>query len=170
MAAAASANDKKIFVGNLDFGVTENELKLLFEASVGPVEGVNIRRDRDTKRPKGFAFITFESPADAKRALDTMQSCIHRGRTLTIKPQIARGTQPEGGTRTQYKKPTLWGDKTNNGWYSPATDDSCAAAGSASAPSAAAVSQAEEAVHSQAEEAGHSRVEAQGKSVVEGGV
>ena len=116
---ATGSNAKKIFVGNLDFSVTESELKLLFESTAGPVEGVNIRRDRETKRPRGFAFITFVNAADAQTALDTMQNCIHRGRTLTIKPQIARGTKGNAGAGSRKKKVSVWGDKSQDGWFTP---------------------------------------------------
>lgn len=125
-----AANEKKIFVGNLDFKVTEADLKMLFECSVGPVEGINIRRDRVTKQPRGFAFVTFHSAADAQRAIDTMHNVVHRGRTLTIKPQIARGsgsasssTSGAGGKHKKHKKPSLWGDKANGGWYTPGDAD-----------------------------------------------
>ena len=125
-----SANEKKIFVGNLDFKVTEADLKMLFECSVGPVEGINIRRDRVTKQPRGFAFVTFHSAADAQRAIDTMHNSVHRGRTLTIKPQIARGSGSAsgsaggaGGKNKKHKKPSLWGDKANGGWYTPSDAD-----------------------------------------------
>ena len=113
-----SDNAKKIFVGNLDFSVTTADIKALFEASAGPVEGVNIRKDRVTKQPKGFAFVTFVNADDAQRALDVMQNTVHRGRLLSIKPQIARGkSKPKKKT-----KASLWGPKSQDGWYTPSSD------------------------------------------------
>jgi|SRR6266516_1387966 len=54
---------KKLYVGNLSFQTTENELKDLFAQS-GPVETVRIITDRDTGRPKGFGFVEMEEGAD----------------------------------------------------------------------------------------------------------
>ena len=149
--ATSSANEKKIFVGNLDFGATESDLKVFFECAVGPVEGINIRRDRITKQHRGFAFVTFASAADAKRALDTMQNVVHKGRTLTIKPQIARGGKSSGAAgrgkgKGRKKKPSLWGDKSSDGWFTPSADGEpdastngkAAAAGAAPAADASA--------------------------------
>eukprot|EP00750_Incisomonas_marina_P007695 INCI15029.1.p1 GENE.INCI15029.1~~INCI15029.1.p1 ORF type:complete len:742 (+),score=114.70 INCI15029.1:140-2365(+) len=86
-------NASKIFVGNLDFGVEESELRELF-APFGCVQGINIRKDRRTGRPRGFAFVTFDEPASAAAAIEAMHLKEHRGRPLTVKSQLARGTAP----------------------------------------------------------------------------
>ena len=62
----------KVYVGNLPFSVTEGELRALFEPH-GDIASVNVIMDRDTGRPRGFAFVEMEqasSAADAIRALD----------------------------------------------------------------------------------------------------
>ncbi len=63
---------KKLYVGNLPFTATEDELRTVFEKH-GGVESVNVITDRDTGRPRGFAFVEMQDAAaadTAKRALD----------------------------------------------------------------------------------------------------
>jgi len=122
---SASANHKKIFVGNLDFGVTDTELATLFELQIGPVEGVNIRKDKATNRPRGFAFVTFQDPNDAQKAIDTMQNFVHKGRTLSIKPQIARGSKTGNSQgKKGGKKQSIFGSKKTGGWFMPQPESS----------------------------------------------
>jgi len=59
---------KKIFVGNLDFGATEESIRPLFEA-YGTVERVSLVTDRDTGRSRGFAFVEMTDSAEADRAI-----------------------------------------------------------------------------------------------------
>src|SRR5215469_2016783 len=59
---------KNIFVGNLNFGATEDSVRSLFEV-YGPVERVNLVTDRDTGRAKGFGFVEMSANADADRAI-----------------------------------------------------------------------------------------------------
>ena len=59
---------KNIFVGNLDFAATEESLRSLFEPH-GAVEGVNLVTDRDTGRPRGFAFVEMTDSGEADRAI-----------------------------------------------------------------------------------------------------
>jgi len=58
---------KSIFVGNLNFSVTEDVLRSLFEA-YGPVERVNIVTERDTGQPRGIGFVDMTNDADASKA------------------------------------------------------------------------------------------------------
>ena len=96
-------NAAKIFVGNLDFATTHEDLRKLFQP-FGDVQGINIRKDRKTGRPRGFAFVTFDDEASATRAISEMHLKEHQGRVLTVKPQLARGTGPAPAT-----------DNTNSG-------------------------------------------------------
>ena len=62
---------KNIFVGNLDFGATEDSVRTLFEP-YGAIERVNLVTDRDTGRPRGFAFVEMTNAAEADRAIDAL--------------------------------------------------------------------------------------------------
>ena len=59
----------KVFVGNLDFNTTRDEVEALF-AQVGTVRDVFLPTDRESGRPRGFAFVEFESDEDAAKAID----------------------------------------------------------------------------------------------------
>ncbi len=74
---------KKLYVGNLPFTATEDELRTVFEKH-GGVESVNVITDRDTGRPRGFAFVEMQDAAaadTAKRALDGSEM---GGRSLRV--------------------------------------------------------------------------------------
>jgi cold-inducible RNA-binding protein len=82
---------KKIFVGNLSFQTTENDLSDAF-AQFGPVEAVAIITDRDTGRSKGFGFVTMKAE-DADKAIASMSGAELNGRTLTVneaRPMVKR--------------------------------------------------------------------------------
>jgi cold-inducible RNA-binding protein len=73
---------KKIFVGNLSFQTTENDLTDLF-AQVGAVESVSIITDRDTGRSKGFGFVAMNDD-DADKAITRFSGSELNGRSLTV--------------------------------------------------------------------------------------
>ena len=77
----------KLFVGNLDFKVTENELHDAFAAH-GAVLEANVVTDRTTGRPRGFAFVTMNSPEEAQKAIDALNGKELGGRALSV--NIAR--------------------------------------------------------------------------------
>jgi cold-inducible RNA-binding protein len=84
-------NIMKIFVGNLSFNTTENDLNNLF-AQVGTVEAVSIITDRDTGRSKGFGFVTMNDD-EASKAIAQLSGTQLDGRTLTIneaRPMVKR--------------------------------------------------------------------------------
>ena len=74
----------KLFVGNLGFDVTENELQDLF-GSFGPVTEVNLITDRATGRSRGFAFVTMATPEGAQAAPSHTQSGGDDGLALHIR-------------------------------------------------------------------------------------
>jgi cold-inducible RNA-binding protein len=84
----------KLFVGNLDFKVTANDLQAAFAAH-GTVVEANIVTDQATGRPRGFAFVTMSSPEEAQRAIDAMNGKELGGRTLTV--NIARPREERSG-------------------------------------------------------------------------
>src|ERR1700757_1404773 len=84
----------KLFVGNLDFNVTENELQDAF-AAYGTVLEANLVTDRATGRPRGFGFVTMGSPEEAQKAIDAMNGKELGGRALSV--NIARPREERSG-------------------------------------------------------------------------
>lgn len=73
----------KVFVGNLDFNATKEQVQSLFE-QVGPVQDVFLPMDRETGRPRGFAFVEYESESDAEKAIEQFNGQELLGRTLRV--------------------------------------------------------------------------------------
>jgi cold-inducible RNA-binding protein len=84
----------KLFVGNLSFNTTENDLQDAFAAH-GVVTEANLMTDRATGRPRGFAFVTMASPEEAQKAIDAMNGASLDGRNLTVNE--ARSKEERGG-------------------------------------------------------------------------
>jgi len=82
----------RLFVGNLPFDTTEEELRELF-APVGPVLRIHFPLDRETSRPRGFAFVEFEESAKAQEAIQRLNGQIFRARPLVVNEARARGEQ-----------------------------------------------------------------------------
>ncbi len=90
---------KNIFVGNLDFGATEDSIRALFE-TYGAVERVTLIRDRDTGQPRGFGFVEMTDGAEADRAITALNGQALGGRALNVneaRPRPERGHGPGGG-------------------------------------------------------------------------
>jgi len=85
---------KKLYVGSIPFGATEESLRELF-ASIGEVESVKIITDADTGRSKGFGFIEMSSAEDAKKAIEQLNGTKFMERSLTVNE--ARPQQPREG-------------------------------------------------------------------------
>ena len=91
----------KLFVGNLSFDITENDLQDLF-AAFGPVTEVNLMMDRATGRSRGFAFVTMATSEGAQAAIAGMSGKNVKGRDLTVneaRPREDRGGGGGGGGR-----------------------------------------------------------------------
>jgi RNA recognition motif-containing protein len=83
----------KLYVGNLPYETTESDLQALF-GDVGQVSTINIVRDRDTGRPRGFAFVEMSDVDGAQRAISELDRRQYGGRSLTVneaKPMAPRG-------------------------------------------------------------------------------
>jgi RNA recognition motif-containing protein len=94
----------KLFVGNLSFNTSENDLREAFAAH-GTVAEINLMMDRDTGRPRGFGFITMSTPEEAQKAIDAMNGKSIDGRALTVnvaKPREERSGG--GGGRREYRE------------------------------------------------------------------
>ena len=92
---------KNIYVGNLDFRTSEDELRQLFE-SYGTVERVNMIRDRDTGQPRGFAFVEMTNDAEAEKAIAGINGSNVGGRNLNVseaRPKPERAGGGGGGGR-----------------------------------------------------------------------
>lgn len=74
---------RKLYVGNLPFSTDETQLQDLF-AQAGTVDTVNVVRDRETGRARGFAFIEMGSDAEAQQAINQLNSYQLEGRALTV--------------------------------------------------------------------------------------
>jgi RNA recognition motif-containing protein len=86
----------KLFVGNLSFDTTENDLNDAFAAH-GTVTETNLMMDRTTGRPRGFGFITMNSPEEAQKAIAALNGSQLGGRALTVNVAKPREERPAGG-------------------------------------------------------------------------
>lgn len=84
---------KKLFVGNLDFTVNQDQLREMF-AVYGPVLSANVVIDKFSGRSKGFGFVEFENDEDAMKALAELNDSEQMGRTIAVKEAISREEQP----------------------------------------------------------------------------
>lgn len=82
--------NKKLYVGNLPFTITEAELRELFEEH-GTIESVNVITDRETGRPRGFAFVELEDTGSAEKAMRALDGREVGGRTLRVNEANERG-------------------------------------------------------------------------------
>lgn len=89
----------KLYVGNLSFQTSEQELRDLF-AQYGEVTSASLVMDRDTGRPRGFGFVEFSDPEAAKAAISGLNGKNVGGRDLTVneaKPREPGGNRGFGG-------------------------------------------------------------------------
>jgi RNA recognition motif-containing protein len=94
----------KLFVGNLSYDLTENDLQDAFAAH-GTVVEANLMMDRATGRPRGFAFVTMSTPEEAQKAISAMNGKELGGRALTVniaRPREERSHGGGGGGRGGY--------------------------------------------------------------------
>ena len=86
----------KLFVGNLSFQTTENELQDAF-AAYGTVTEANLMMDRMTNRPRGFGFVTMSTPEEAQNAIAGLNGKDLGGRAITVNVARPREERPAGG-------------------------------------------------------------------------
>ena len=103
---------KNIYVGNLDFGATEAELRALFEP-FGSVERASVMTDRDTGRSRGFGFVEMTDEGEAERAIAALNGKVIGGRPLTVnearpKPERSGGGGYGGGGGRRRRSEPGW--------------------------------------------------------------
>jgi RNA recognition motif-containing protein len=85
---------KNIYVGNLDFATTEQDLRSLFEA-YGQVDNVNIAKDKFSGQPRGFGFVEMADEAQGERAIAELNGRQVGSRTLTVNEARPREARPQ---------------------------------------------------------------------------
>ena len=86
----------RLYVGNLPFSVTEQDLEQLFSQS-GQVDSANVVTDRDTGRSRGFGFVEMESQEAANAAIDALNGYELSGRALTVNEARPKESRPSRG-------------------------------------------------------------------------
>jgi RNA recognition motif-containing protein len=92
---------KKIYVGNLAYGVSSSDLQQMFE-EFGTVQSAQVILDRDTGRSKGFGFVEMGSDQEAQKAIDGLNGKNVDGRNLTVNEARPREDRAGGGGRGGY--------------------------------------------------------------------
>lgn len=87
---------KKLYVGNLTYGVSNADLEQLF-AQYGSVQSAQVIQDRETGRSKGFGFVEMETDEEARAAIESLHDQEHNGRRLTVNEARPREDRGGGG-------------------------------------------------------------------------
>lgn len=87
---------KKLYCGNLSYGMTNADLEALF-SPFGPVRSADVIMDRESGRSKGFGFVEMENNADADAAVDALNDKEYEGRPLKVNEARPREERPRGG-------------------------------------------------------------------------
>src|SRR3954453_9980552 len=87
---------KKLYVGNLSYGVDSSVLEQLFSAH-GTVQSAEVISDRDSGRSKGFGFVQMGTDEEAQAAIAALNGQQHNGRALTVNEAKPREDRPRGG-------------------------------------------------------------------------
>ena len=98
---------KNIFVGNLDFGATEESIRSLF-APYGAIEKVSLVTDRDTGRSRGFAFVEMTNSGEADRAIEALNGENLGGRALNVNEARPKTNSGGGGGGRGGRREPRW--------------------------------------------------------------
>jgi cold-inducible RNA-binding protein len=99
---------KKLYVGNLPYGITSSDLERVFQEH-GTVESAQVITDRDTGRSKGFGFVEMRNSAEADAAVQALNGQDFNGRALTVNE--ARPREDRGGGRRE-----VGGERAKSGY------------------------------------------------------
>jgi len=111
--------NKKLYVGNLLYEITDEDLKTLF-TQVGTVVSATVIRYQDTGRSKGFGFVEMSTEEEAQKAIETFNEQDNKGRKLVVseaRPPKPRGDFGGGGRRGGYDRRGGGGYGDNRGGY-----------------------------------------------------
>jgi len=92
-------NESRLYVGNLSYKTSDADLQNYF-SQVGVVTSVNVMLDKFTGKSRGFAFVEFSTPDEAKKAVEQLHTKEFQGRQLTVniaRPREERPPRPPGG-------------------------------------------------------------------------
>ena len=100
-------NENRLFIGNLSFQTEENDLQAYF-AQAGAVKSVNLMLDKVTGKSRGFAFVEFDTAAEAQKAIEQFHNKDFQGRTITVNVARPREERPprwtgNRGDRSDYR-------------------------------------------------------------------
>lgn len=101
---------KNIFVGNLDFKTTEDDLRQLF-SPYGSVDRVAIMTDRDTGRSRGFGFVEMVNSEEGEKAIAALNGTQMGGRTINVneaRPKVERGGRSGGSGKGNRERGRRW--------------------------------------------------------------
>ncbi len=93
----------KLYVGNLSFTTTENDLHEAFER-FGEVSDVAIVQEQGTGRSRGFGFVTMKSSHEAQKAIESLGGSSLDGRNLTVNEARPREDRPGGGSNRSFSR------------------------------------------------------------------
>jgi RNA recognition motif-containing protein len=105
---------KNIYVGNLSYDATEDQVRSMFE-QYGAVDRVSIVTDRDTGQPRGFAFVEMTDDEAANKAMDALNGTNLGGRNLNINEARPKAERPRGGGRGGYGRDGGGGGRGGHG-------------------------------------------------------
>lgn len=107
-----------IFVAKLDFGVTEDELKELFK-QFGAVSKAHIAKDKETGKPRGFAFVEMPDSTEAKAAIEKLNGATVNGRTIAVSEaeQRGQGNKPQNNAPRHGGNPNPRNTDNSNNSY-----------------------------------------------------
>lgn len=91
--------ETKLYIGNMSYDTTEEQLRTMF-GEAGMVGSVDIIKDRDTGRPRGFAFVMMSNQAEAEKAISMFNGKSVDDRALTV--NLARPREERGGSSSRY--------------------------------------------------------------------
>jgi cold-inducible RNA-binding protein len=94
---------KNIFVGNLNFKTTEDDLRKMFEP-YGPVDRISILTDRDTGRSRGFGFVEMANDGDGDKAIAALNGADVGGRKLNVNEARPKGERSGGAGRSDHRR------------------------------------------------------------------
>jgi len=109
----------RLFIGNLSYNVNEQELKEAFTSEGIDVRSVRVSLDRETGRPRGFAFVETDTDAGAKASIEKLSGRILQGRAIIVEEAQARTPGGPGGARPAGGPPRFGGGPPGAGGGPP---------------------------------------------------